>query len=178
MSNSNNISLNNSNSTTILFDNKFENIIMYFGLINIIIVLIIIIYIVIYCIIRYKNQGNPTLNIHSFAMKKILSRHNNLGPGQNYEFKSVNNASSIGESINQPNNMSLNEIKEKNFKDSINNIINSTNLNNSGETGESRKKKKGKKKKQINNNDDVINVNSKEENNSIEMELDNNNNDI
>ena len=176
MSNSNNISLSNSNNT-ILFDDKFENIIIYFGLINILIVLIIIFYIVIYCIIRYKNQGNPSLNIHSFAMKKILSR-NHLGPGQNYEFKSVNNASSIGESINQPNNMSLSEIKDKNFKDNIKNIINSSNLNNSGETGELKKKKKGKKKKQINNSDDIINVNSKEENNSIEMELDNNNNNI
>jgi len=181
MSNNNNNSIQlDLNNNTLIFDNKYEKILLYFGLLNFIIVLIIIIYIMIYCIIKYKNQGNPTLNIHSFAMRKILNRNKNLGPGQNYEFKSINNQSNVGDSVNQPNSMSLNEIKEKNFKDSINNIINSSNLNNSGDNKELKKKKKVKKKKDVVNNSDEnfnynnnfnYNFNEKNNNNSIEIEM-------
>ena len=178
MSNNNNNSIQlDLNNNTLIFDNKYEKILLYFGLLNFIIVLIIIIYIMIYCIIKYKNQGNPTLNIHSFAMKKILNRNRNLGPGQNYEFKSINNQSSVGDSVNQPNSMSLNEIKEKNFKDSINNIINSSNLNNSGDNNkELKKKKKAKKKKDVVNSDENFNFNNNNFNYNFNENNNNNNN--
>jgi len=183
---------NNSTSTEV--SNIFQNILLIFGIISLIIIIIGIIFIIYYCIIRNQRMGDSPQPINidsSFSIdnknKNKSSIPNNLTPNQNYDFNPLQNASVISsiDSNNNRVNMNLSEIKERNLKDEINNIIHGANeaANNSGELNGKRKKKskknKGNNSNRSNNSTNSNNeedINNKEsENNSTQEDKNNDN---
>ena len=121
---------------------QIQKTILLSGTISMSIVLLVIITIIIYCVIKNKRDANSNDNLNSFAANKIIAKNSHMNETPNYGFKSLQNSSSLGNE-NQ-NNMSLSEIKERNIKDEIHNIIHGNN-NESGIQKKSKKKNKNKK---------------------------------
>ena len=120
------------------FDAELQKTILIFGMISMSLIIIFLILIIIYCIIKTlkdKNKLNPKIIIDSPNSKN----NDNINT---QDFKSVANSSTIGNESGQNN--SLSEIKEKNLKDEIHNIIHSSNVNTDSER-KKKKKKNGKK---------------------------------
>jgi hypothetical protein len=135
------MSSNNITTETTL-NEKIQKTILLSGVVSMSIVLIVIIVIVIYCIIKNKADEQSS-NLKSFSANKVLAKNTPLNPKQNLGFKSLQNSSSLGNDNNNQNN-SLSEIKERNIKDEIHNIIHGNN-NESGIQKKSKKKNKNKK---------------------------------
>ena len=183
---------NNSTSTEI--SNVFQNILLFFGIISLIIIIIGLIFLIYYCIQRNQRMSDSPqpINIESsFSIdnKNQNKNPNNLTPNQNYDFNPLQNASVISgiDSNNNRINMNLSEIKERNLKDEINNIIHGANeaANNSGELNGKRKKKSKKNKgnnsnrsnnSTYSNNEEDTNSKESEHNNTEEDNNNNNNN--
>ena len=131
------------NSTNFINEKRVNSILLTTGIISIIIIILVVIFIIYYCLKRSKeeNQIENNENIN----QKIHMGNNN----EKYSFKQIQNNSNISNHENNIN-MSLSEIKEKNLKDEIQNIIqNSYNKNEpiDLEKGEKIEKKNKKKKK-------------------------------
>jgi len=135
------MSSNNITTETTL-NEKIQKTILLSGVVSMSIVLIVIIVIAIYCIIKNKADEQSN-NLKSFSANKVLAKNTPLNPKQNLGFKSLQNSSSLGNDNNNQNN-SLSEIKERNIKDEIHNIIHGNN-NESGIQKKSKKKNKNKK---------------------------------
>ena len=129
-----------SNTTNSLNSNyQLQKTILIFGMISISLIIIFLILIIIYCIIKTlkdKNKLNPKIIIDTPNSK-------NNDNENTQDFKSVANSSTIGNENGQNN--SLSEIKEKNLKDEIHNIIHSSNSNSNSDERKKKKKKNGKK---------------------------------
>jgi len=174
---------NNSTSSYTEVSNIFQNILLFFGIISLIIIIIGIIFIIYYCIQRNQRMDDSPqpINIESsFSIdnKNQNKNPNNLTPNQNYDFNPLQNASVISgiDSNNNRINMNLSEIKERNLKDEINNIIHGANeaANNSGELNGKRKKKSKKNKgNNSNRSNNSTNSNNEEDTNSKESEHNN-----
>ena len=134
------MSSNNITTETTL-NEKIQKTILLSGVVSMSIVLIVIIVIAIYCIIKNKADEQSN-NLKSFSANKVLAKNTPLNPKQNLGFKSLQNSSSLGNDNNNQNN-SLSEIKERNIKDEIHNIIHGN--NESAIPKKSKKKNKNKK---------------------------------
>ena len=134
------MSSNNITTETTL-NEKIQKTILLSGVVSMSIVLIVLIVIAIYCIIKNKADEQSN-NLKSFSANKVLAKNTPLNPKQNLGFKSLQNSSSLGNDNNNQNN-SLSEIKERNIKDEIHNIIHGN--NESGIPKKSKKKNKNKK---------------------------------
>ena len=132
----------NNITTESSLNEQIQKTILLSGTISMSIVLLVIITIIIYCVIKNKRDANSNDNSNSFSANKIIAKNLPLNKNPNYGFKSLQNSSSLGNE-NQ-NNMSLSEIKERNIKDEIHNIIHGNN-NESGIQKKSKKKNKNKK---------------------------------
>ena len=132
----------NNITTESSLNEQIQKTILLSGTISMSIVLLVIITIIIYCVIKNKRDANSNDNLNSFAANKIIAKNSSMNETPNYGFKSLQNSSSLGNE-NQ-NNMSLSEIKERNIKDEIHNIIHGNN-NESGIQKKSKKKNKNKK---------------------------------
>ena len=132
----------NNITTESSLNEQIQKTILLSGTISMSIVLLVIITIIIYCVIKNKRDANSNDNLNSFAANKIIAKNSHMNQTPNYGFKSLQNSSSLGNE-NQ-NNMSLSEIKERNIKDEIHNIIHGNN-NESGIQKKSKKKNKNKK---------------------------------
>jgi hypothetical protein len=132
----------NNITTESSLNEQIQKTILLSGTISMSIVLLVIITIIIYCVIKNKRDANSNDNLNSFSANKIIAKNLPLNKNPNYGFKSLQNSSSLGNE-NQ-NNMSLSEIKERNIKDEIHNIIHGNN-NESGIQKKSKKKNKNKK---------------------------------
>ena len=132
----------NNITTESSLNEQIQKTILLSGTISMSIVLLVIITIIIYCVIKNKRDANSNDNLNSFAANKIIAKNSHMNETPNYGFKSLQNSSSLGNE-NQ-NNMSLSEIKERNLKDEIHNIIHGNN-NESGIQKKSKKKNKNKK---------------------------------
>ena len=132
----------NNITTESSLNEQIQKTILLSGTISMSIVLLVIITIIIYCVIKNKRDANSNDNLNSFAANKIIAKNSPMNETPNYGFKSLQNSSSLGNE-NQ-NNMSLSEIKERNIKDEIHNIIHGNN-NESGIQKKSKKKNKNKK---------------------------------
>ena len=130
-----------SNSTNSLNNNyKLQKTILICGMISTSIIIILLVFIVIYCIIKSIKDRNKINNKNIF----VESTSKNTNNENIQDFKSVANSSTIGnESGNH--NLSLSEIKEKNLKDVIHNIIHSANSNSNSDERRKRKRKNDKK---------------------------------
>ena len=140
-----------SNSTNSLNNNyKLQKTILICGMISTSIIIILLVFIVIYCIIKSIKDRNKINNKNIF----VESTSKNTNNENIQDFKSVANSSTIGnESGNH--NLSLSEIKEKNLKDEIHNIIHSANSGSSSDgSRKKRKKKSGKKSNRSDKSDD------------------------
>ena len=131
----------NNITTESSLNEQIQKTILLSGTISMSIVLLVIITIIIYCVIKNKRDANSNDNLNSFAANKIIAKNSHMNETPNYGFKSLQNSSSLGNE-NQ-NNMSLSEIKERNIKDEIHNIIHGN--NESGIPKKSKKKNKNKK---------------------------------
>ena len=135
-------------------------------------IIIFLILIIIYCIIKTlkdKNKLNPKIIIDSPNSKN----NDNINT---QDFKSVANSSTIGNESGQNN--SLSEIKEKNLKDEIHNIIHSSNSNSNSDERRKKKKKNGKKSSSNDNSprknsprDDNIKISTKELEDDIKKQI-------
>ena len=132
----------NNITTESSLNEQIQKTILLSGTISMSIVLLVIITIIIYCVIKNKRDANSNDNLNSFAANKIIAKNSHMNETPNYGFKSLQNSSSLGNE-NQ-NNMSLSEIKERNIKDEIHNIIHGNN-NETGIQKKSKKKNKNKK---------------------------------
>jgi hypothetical protein len=132
----------NNITTESSLNEQIQKTILLSGTISMSIVLLVIITIIIYCVIKNKRDANSNDNLNSFSANKIIAKNLPLNKNPNFGFKSLQNSSSLGNE-NQ-NNMSLSEIKERNIKDEIHNIIHGNN-NESGIQKKSKKKNKNKK---------------------------------
>ena len=132
----------NNITTESSLNEQIQKTILLSGTISMSIVLLVIITIIIYCVIKNKRDANSNDNLNSFAANKIIAKNSHMNETPNYGFKSLQNSSSLGNE-NQ-NNMSLSEIKERNIKDEIHNIIHGNN-NESGIQKKSKKKNQNKK---------------------------------
>ena len=130
----------NNITTESSLNEQIQKTILLSGTISMSIVLLVIITIIIYCVIKNKRDANSNDNLNSFAANKIIAKNSHMNETPNYGFKSLQNSSSLG----NENNMSLSEIKERNIKDEIHNIIHGNN-NESGIQKKSKKKNKNKK---------------------------------
>ena len=109
------------------------------SLISIGLVLVILIMIIIYFVWKFLRR-NQVIN------KVLIEEQNkNIINQQKPDFKSIPNSSLIGSDQNRQN-MSLSEIKEKNLKDEIHNIIHSANSGSGSDGDRKKRKKKGSKK--------------------------------
>ena len=105
------------------------------SLISIGLVLVILIMIIIYFVWKYLRR-NQVIN------KVLIEEQNkNIINQQKPDFKSIPNSSLIGSDQNRQN-MSLSEIKERNLKDEIHNIIHSKSFANKSFEGIEKKKKR------------------------------------
>ena len=114
------------------------------SIISITIVIIIIISIIIFIIwrrIRENSIRNPQIFVEEQNKK---NENNNIKNNQNLNFKQIPNSSVISSEIRQ--NMSLVEIKEKNLKEQIHNIIHGSNVNKSMDGIDKKKKRKNGKR--------------------------------
>ena len=132
----------NNITTESSLNEQIQKTILLSGTISMTIVLLVIIIILIYCVIKNKRDEKSNEGLNSFAANKIIAKNLPMNETPNYGFKSLQNSSSLGNE-NQ-NNMSLSEIKERNIKDEIHNIIHGNN-NESGIQKKSKKKNKNKK---------------------------------
>ena len=153
-----------SNTTNSLNSNyQLQKTILIFGMISISLIIIFLILIIIYCICKNRresvNEKNHNILIEEQAIKNNINQNNN---NPQNKFKKIPNSSTIG-SDNIRQNMSLSEIKEKNLKDEIHNIIHSANPNNESE----RKKKKKKNGKKMNRNDSPRNYNNNDNDSNV-----------
>ena len=162
-----------SNTTNSLNSNyQLQKTILIFGMISISLIIIFLILIIIYCIIKTlkdKNKLNPKIIIDTPNSK------NNDNENTQY-FKSVANSSTIGNENGQNN--SLSEIKEKNLKDEIHNIIHSSNSNSNSDERKKKKKKNGKKSSSNNSSprknsprDDDIKISTKKLEDDIKKQI-------
>ncbi|MBQ2139112.1 MAG: hypothetical protein II432_06860 [Erysipelotrichaceae bacterium] len=140
-----------SNSTNSFNNNyKLQKTILICGMISTSIIIILLVFIVIYCIIKSIKDRNKINNKNIF----VESTSKNTNNENIQDFKSVANSSTIGnESGNH--NLSLSEIKEKNLKDEIHNIIHSANSNSNSDERRKRKRKNGKKSSRSTDDDDI-----------------------
>ena len=102
-------------------ENKNEQIqktILICGILSMIIIIILVISIIIYCICKNRRESKNVINHNIFVEEQQQKKHNTTPE----KFKPVSNSSTIG-SDNVRQNMSMSEIKEKNLKDEIHNII-------------------------------------------------------
>ena len=105
------------------------------SLISIGLVLVILIMIIIYFVWKFLRR-NQVIN------KVLIEEQNkNIINQQKPDFKSIPNSSLIGSDQNRQN-MSLSEIKERNLKDEIHNIIHSKSFANKSFEGIEKKKKR------------------------------------
>ena len=135
-------------------------------------IIIFLILIIIYCIIKTlkdKNKLNPKIIIDTPNSK-------NNDNENTQDFKSVANSSTIGNENGQNN--SLSEIKEKNLKDEIHNIIHSSNSNSNSDERKKKKKKNGKKSSSNNSSprknsprDDDIKISTKKLEDDIKKQI-------
>ena len=112
---------------------------------SIIIVIIIIISIIIFIIwrrIRENSIRNPQIFVEE--QNKKSDNIKNIKNKQNSNFKPIPNSSVISNDIRQ--NMSLVEIKERNLKEQIHNIIHGSNVNKSMDGIDKKKKRKNGKR--------------------------------
>ena len=163
-----------SNSTNSLNSNyQLQKTILIFGMISMSLIIIFLILIIIYCIIKTlkdKNKLNPKIIIDTPNSK-------NNDNENTQDFKSVANSSTIGNENGQNN--SLSEIKEKNLKDEIHNIIHSSNSNSNSDERRKKKKKNGKKSSSNDDNsprknsprDDNIKISTKELEDDIKKQI-------
>ena len=134
----NNLTIENS------LNEQIQKTILLSGTISMTIVLLVIIIILIYCVIKNKRDEKSNEGLNSFAANKIIAKNLPMNKNANFGFKSLQNSSSLGNDSGNQNNLSLSEIKERNIKDEIHNIIHGNN----NETGIQKKtKKKNKNKK-------------------------------
>ncbi len=90
-------------------------------------------------------RENSVRNPHIFVEEQNKKNENDINKNkQNPNFKRIPNTSVISSDIRQ--NMSLVEIKEKNLKEQIHNIIHGSNVNKSMDGIEKKKKRKNGKK--------------------------------
>ena len=162
-----------SNKTNSLNSNyQLQKTILIFGMISMSLIIIFLILIIIYCIIKTlkdKNKLNPKIIIDTPNSK-------NNDNENTQDFKSVANSSTIGNESGQNN--SLSEIKEKNLKDEINNIIHSSNSNSNSDERRKKKKKNGKKSSSNNSSprknsprDDDIKISTKKLEDDIKKQI-------
>ncbi len=162
-----------SNTTNSLNSNyQLQKTILIFGMISISLIIIFLILIIIYCIIKTlkdKNKLNPKIIIDTPNSK-------NNDNENTQDFKSVANSSTIGNENGQNN--SLSEIKEKNLKDEIHNIIHSSNSNSNSDERKKKKKKNGKKSSSNNSSprknsprDDDIKISTKKLEDDIKKQI-------
>ena len=114
------------------------------SIISITLVTIIIFFVIAFFIcrrIRENSIRNPQIFVEEQNKK---NENNNIKNNQNLNFKQIPNSSVISSEIRQ--NMSLVEIKEKNLKEQIHNIIHGSNVNKSMDGIEKKKKRKNGKK--------------------------------
>ncbi len=134
----------NNITTESSLNEQIQKTILLSGTISMTIVLLVMIIIIIYCVIKNKRDANSNDNLNSFSANKIIAKNLPLNKNPNFGFKSLQNSSSLGNDNGNQNNMSLSEIKERNIKDEIHNIIHGNN-NESGIQKKSKKKNKNKK---------------------------------
>ena len=114
------------------------------SIISISLVMIIIILIIIFFIWKRRRE-NSVRNPHIFVEEQNKKNENNINKNkQNPNFKPIPNSSVISSEIRQ--NMSLVEIKEKNLKEQIHNIIHGSNVNQSVDGIDKKKKRKNGKR--------------------------------
>ena len=90
-------------------------------------------------------RENSVRNPHIFVEEQNKKNENNINKNkQNPNFKPIPNSSVISSEIRQ--NMSLVEIKEKNLKEQIHNIIHGSNVNQSVDGIDKKKKRKNGKR--------------------------------
>ena len=90
-------------------------------------------------------RENSVRNPHIFVEEQNKKNENDINKNkQNPNFKRIPNTSVISSDIRQ--NMSLVEIKEKNLKEQIHNIIHGTNVNQSMDGIDKKKKRKNGKR--------------------------------
>ena len=118
---------------------QIQKSILICGILSMIIIIILVISIIIYCICKNRRESKNAKN-HNIFIEEKQQKKNNTSPEK---FKPVSNSSTIG-SDNVRQNMSMSEIKEKNLKHEIHNIIHSSNVNTDSER-KKKKKKNGKK---------------------------------
>ena len=111
------------------------------SIISMIIIIILVIAIIIYCICKNKREKNKLNNAIFIEGQNV----NNNNQNNNKLFHSIPNNSSIGNNTPKTN-FSLSEIKEKNLKEEIHNIIHSANSNSSSDGDRKKRKKKSGKK--------------------------------
>ena len=130
--NHNNYNKKSSDSLIITIKLFIESIPQSFLLMCVLILFIlffIVIIIILICLIKKRKkllQTETIVNNNKIDINKMILRNSNsLGPNLK-EFHSIQNDSNIMDSSNGPNNMSLNEIKEKNLKEEIHSIVSGT----------------------------------------------------
>ncbi len=111
------------------------------SIISMIIIIILVIAIIIYCICKNKREKNKLNNAIFIEGQNVKNNNQN----NNKLFHSIPNNSSIGNNTLKTN-FSLSEIKEKNLKEEIHNIIHSANSNSSSDGDRKKRKKKSGKK--------------------------------
>ena len=111
------------------------------SIISMIIIIILVIAIIIYCICKNKREKNKLNNAIFIEGQNV----NNNNQNNNKLFHSIPNNSSLGNNTPKTN-FSLSEIKEKNLKEEIHNIIHSANSNSSSDGDRKKRKKKSGKK--------------------------------
>ena len=142
------------------------------SLISIGLVLVILIMIIIYFVWKFLRR-NQVIN------KVLIEEQNkNIINQQKPEFKSIPNSSLIGSDQNRQN-MSLSEIKERNLKDEIHNIIHSKSFANKSFEGIEKKKKRKNGKRSTRSTtksdegsspNDSVDSNKNDTNNNISIE--------
>ena len=111
------------------------------SIISMTIIIILVIAIIIYCICKNKREKNKLNNAIFIEGQNV----NNNNQNNNKLFHSIPNNSSLGNNTPKTN-FSLSEIKEKNLKEEIHNIIHSANSNSSSDGDRKKRKKKSGKK--------------------------------
>ena len=111
------------------------------SIISMTIIIILVIAIIIYCICKNKREKNKLNNAIFIEGQNVKNNNQN----NNKLFHSIPNNSSLGNNTPKTN-FSLSEIKEKNLKEEIHNIIHSANSNSSSDGDRKKRKKKSGKK--------------------------------
>ena len=113
------------------------------SIISMVIVIVLVISIIIYCICKSRREKKKLNDSIIIEGQNVKNNNNNIQ--NNQEFHSIPNNSTLGNNTPKTN-FSLSEIKEKNLKDEIHNIIHSANSGSSSDGSRKKRKKKSGKK--------------------------------